>query len=244
MCTVFHISVSISFVTDYPSLTYIARLAPEHYFPTWINDCWDVTRHFAQNASLYGADPKTLGFIVGGSSAGGNISAVLAQLSRLEDLQPPITGQYLSVPVIFPIDLVPEEYRAELLSPWENMSDPVLKGPGVDRLKGHLERLKVDPTSLLYTPLAVTADSNDKEGGQVKRRRLAPAYFQIAGLDPLRDHGLIYERILRNEYRVDTKVDLYPGFGHMFWTNWPDLKESHDFVADTLRGVKWLLDHT
>lgn len=71
---------------------------------------------------------------------------------------------------------------------------------------------------------------------------MPPAYMQIAGLDPLRDHGLIYDRILREEYCVPTKVDLYSGFGHMFWTNWPDMKESHDFVDDTVRGMRWLLE--
>lgn len=100
-----------------------------------MNDSWDVARHFAANHASFGADPSK-GFIVGGSSAGGNISAVLAQLSRLENLNPPITGQYLSVPLIFPLESVPEKYRGELLSPYESQSDPVLKGLGADRLKG------------------------------------------------------------------------------------------------------------
>ena len=103
------------------------RLAPEHRFPTWIHDCGDVTQHFALNASAYGANPSK-GFIVGGSSAGGSISAVLTQLSRTEGLEPPITGQYLSVPLIFPIDSAPQQYMDEYLSVFENVNDPVLKG--------------------------------------------------------------------------------------------------------------------
>ena len=27
-----------------------------------------------------------------------------------------------------------------------------------------------------------------------------------------------------------------------FWTNWPELQQSKDFVTDTLAGVKWLLE--
>lgn len=65
---------------------------------------------------------------MGGASAGGAITGVLSQLSRMEGLEPPITGQYLAVPVIFPPGEVPERYKDEFLSPWENNSDPILKG--------------------------------------------------------------------------------------------------------------------
>lgn len=60
-------------------------------------------------------------------------------------------------------------------------------------------------------------------------------------MDPLRDDGLIYERVLREEYGIDTRLDLYSGYGHMFWTNWPEMEMSRKFVHDTLQGVRWLL---
>ena len=106
---------------------YNFRLAPEYPFPTWINDAWDATKYFAENAASYHASPSK-GFIVGGSSAGGNIAAVLAHLSRLEMLEPPITGQYLSVPTLFPDPFVNlrSEYHAEFIS-HNNSNDPVLK---------------------------------------------------------------------------------------------------------------------
>lgn len=37
---------------------------------------------------------------------------------------------------------------------------------------------------------------------------LPPAYIQICGLDPLRDEGFLYERLLK-EAGVSTRVDVY-----------------------------------
>lgn len=73
-------------------------------------------------------------------------------------------------------------------------------------------------------------------------RDLPPAYFQVCGADPLRDEGLIYEKILREEAGVRTRLDLYKGFYHCFWMNWPQMDKSREFVEDTLSGVRWLLE--
>jgi acetyl esterase/lipase len=82
------------------------RLAPEHPFPTWINDSWDALQWCAKNASELGADPLK-GFVVGGGSAGGNISAVLAHLARDEEISPPLTGQVISSlgPQLYPLTI-------------------------------------------------------------------------------------------------------------------------------------------
>jgi len=44
---------------------------------------------------------------------------------------------------------------------------------------------------------------------------LPPPNLQICGLDPLRDEGLLYERLLR-EQGIPTKLDIYPGVPHGF----------------------------
>ncbi|KAK3213612.1 hypothetical protein GRF29_28g409437 [Pseudopithomyces chartarum] len=63
------------------------RLAPEHPFPTGVHDCWDALTWALSNAPSLNASP-TQGLIVGGASAGGNIAAVLALLSRDTQLPP------------------------------------------------------------------------------------------------------------------------------------------------------------
>jgi len=61
-------------------------------------------------------------------------------------------------------------------------------------------------------------------------------------MDPLRDEGLIYERELREECGVKTRLDMYPGLPHGFRTFFPSLKSCHKMIDDTLKGVEWLLE--
>ncbi len=56
------------------------RLAPEHPYPAAIDDAWAATQWVAAHGSEMGADTSRLA--VAGDSAGGNISAVIAQRSR------------------------------------------------------------------------------------------------------------------------------------------------------------------
>ena len=57
-------------------------------FPTGVLDCWAVLQKVAREPELFSkhAKPK-LGLVLGGSSAGGNLSALLAHKSREEGLE-------------------------------------------------------------------------------------------------------------------------------------------------------------
>ena len=186
----------------------MTSLAPEHPFPTQINDCWDVLLHLTQpTTSTTLAYDLRQGFIVGGASAGGNLSAILAQQSRDHHLTPPITGQVLVVPAVLPPQYTPEKYKHLHISSTENEFDTVLRlqpkdvhGKRPEMYEGLKDVVKMDLDSALFNPFA-----NPQGFGA-----LCPAYLQVAGLDPLRDQGLIYADMLRDA-GVEVKCDVYPG---------------------------------
>ncbi len=113
------------------------RLGPEHAFPTGVLDCYSVLQTVCRNPGTFHdrADP-TKGIVLGGSSAGGNYAAVLAHKAREEKLDPPVTGQWLSVACLLGEDLCPEKYRSEFVSMTQNTNDPVIKKFDSGRFKG------------------------------------------------------------------------------------------------------------
>jgi len=73
-------------------------------------------------------------------------------------------------------------------------------------------------------------------------KSLPLTYFQICGMDPLRDDSFIYERILREECAVKTRVDFYPGLPHSFWSWFPEATFSKKQLKDSMEGMAWLLE--
>jgi hypothetical protein len=56
-------------------------------------------------------------------------------------------------------------------------------------------------------------------------------------MDLLRDDSLIYERILREECGVKTRVDLYPNLPHGFWSWFPEAEFSKKQLKDSMAGM-------
>lgn len=73
------------------------RLAPKDPYPAAINDAYAALVWAEQNASTLGANPAQL--MVGGDSAGGNIAAVMALMTR-DQQGPNIIGQILYYPAV------------------------------------------------------------------------------------------------------------------------------------------------
>ncbi|KUJ23210.1 alpha/beta-hydrolase [Mollisia scopiformis] len=205
------------------------RLAPEHPFPVPPQDAYDALKWTAENFTQLGGNPKK-GFLVGGISAGANFTAVVTHLYRDDKLSPPLTGAYLSIPACMAAELCPEKYKSVWLSREQNKDAPILNNDSM----GLFEKLyNPDPKSKYRTPMLFKSHKD-----------LPATYFQICGMDPLRDEAFIYEDILREENGIKTKVDVYPGLPHGFWSYFPEAEFSKKLQEDCIGGMKWLLEQS
>ena len=75
----------------------------------------------------------------------------------------------------------------------------------------------------------------------VSHQGLPATYFQVCGLDILRDEALCFERELRTEHGTKTKLQVYPGLPHGFWSFFPQLNKTKQWFDETLEGIQWLL---
>ncbi|KAF5228312.1 hypothetical protein FANTH_14539, partial [Fusarium anthophilum] len=203
------------------------RKAPENPFPTAINDSWDALVWSVQNCSKFGAKPSA-GFIIGGSSAGGNITAVLSHLARDNKLSPPLTGVYLHIPLTCAPEILAERYGSEYTS-WQQMNNaPVLDAKGIEVFRQYYAP---DPKSELFSPLLWPSG----------HKGLPKTFIQISGMDPLRDDGLIYARELDNS-GVQVKVNAYPGVPHGFEEAFSSIDIAVKAFKEQEIGFKWLLE--
>lgn len=169
------------------------RLAPEHRFPAAVEDCWAGYRWAVEHAGELGADPAKVA--VGGDSAGGYLSAVVA--IRAAEAGVPCAFQLLVYPVT---DHVRPTRSRQLFSEGFFLTQAFMDLAVESYLADGDDR--GDPLiSVQYTSPVPPG--------------LAPALVVTAGFDPLRDEGEAYARTLQ-EAGVDVELRRYPGFIHGF----------------------------
>ena len=169
------------------------RLAPEHPFPTPVEDAYAAKQWVAANASDLGLDPGRIA--VGGDSAGGNLAAVVAQLSAARG-SAPLVHQLLFYPVT-DCSFDTSSYR-------DNAEGYFLTAEMMRwfwrQYVGELGR-GLDP---LASPLRAEISSD-----------LAPATVVTAEYDPLRDEGEAYAARLR-EAGIPVTLRRFDGVIHGF----------------------------
>ncbi len=165
----------ISEIADCAVLNVAYRLAPEHKFPAPADDAVAAYRWAVENAGELGMMAGHIG--VGGDSAGGNLSAVVAQEAKRKGFQPPAV-QLLIYPVT--------DWAAKGGSMESCGNVYPLTAEIMDWFAGHYLNCPADYADLRVSPMK-EQDLSD----------LAPAIVVTAGFDPLRDQGAEYAERLQ-----------------------------------------------
>jgi acetyl esterase len=168
------------------------RLAPEHKFPAGVEDCFAATKWVAQHAKELNVDANRLA--IGGDSAGGNLSAVIAQLAR-DAGGPKIAFQLLIYPAT---EAELDTYSHKTFTDYFLTKDDIVWFWG-QYLRGPADR---------KDPRVAPALTKNLKG-------LPPALIITAELDPLRDEGEAYGEKLRAA-GVPVTVSRYEGMIHGF----------------------------
>ena len=145
------------------------RLAPEHPFPAAVDDAYAALEWVAEQGEVLGVDSSRI--VLAGDSAGGNLSAVVAQLAK-ERSGPAIKMQALLYPAT--------DMRGESES-HRMFTNHLLTPESYQWFLKHYLPHSADRDDPRASPLRCA----DLEG-------LPTAFVLTAGFDPLRDEGKAY----------------------------------------------------
>jgi acetyl esterase len=165
------------------------RLAPEHPYPTPVEDCYAATEWAFHRAADIGADGTKLAVM--GDSAGGNLAAAVCLMAR-DRGGPQIAFQLLVYPAVDLVNSYPSED--------ENEFAPILGKADLTVDEIYCPGRQREPYA---SPLFA-----DHHG-------LPPALILTAQHDPLRDQGPAYAEALRKagvDVRLTNYVDAVHGF--------------------------------
>jgi acetyl esterase len=193
------------------------RLAPEHRYPSAVEDAYAATRWVAENVEAIQADPDR--FAVCGDSAGGHLAAVVSMMAR-DRKGPRIDLQIL----IYPIT----DCSFDTTSYIENKEGYNLTRDLMIWFWNHFLNDESEADDPYVSPLREQNLSG-----------LPQALILTAEYDPLRDEGEAYAKKLQ-EAGVKVTLSHYPGMIHAFIRMTAQLdkaKEALDEVAGTLRRV-------
>ncbi|KAH6980958.1 Alpha/Beta hydrolase protein [Ilyonectria sp. MPI-CAGE-AT-0026] len=205
------------------------RLAPENKFPVGFEDCFDILRWTASSEGQKNLKTNlSKGFILGGTSAGANFTAGLSHLARDEGLSPKITGIVFLAGSFCHPDARPEKYLDRILSVDEINDAPGLTRKSIDYFAG---KYGAPPTDKRLSPLLFDSHANIAQ----------KAYFAICGWDPRRDEAILLDQLLQ-EVGLSTKVQIYQGLPHGFWTTCPDLPASKQWLEHLIEGMRWMIE--
>ena len=200
------------------------RLAPEHRFPTAVDDAWDALQWLAKHGGERGLDASRLA--VGGDSAGGTLAAVCAILAR-------DAGLSLALQLLFYPGTMAQQSSA---SHQQFARGFVLDATHIDYFFGHYLGRAQDRLDWRFAPL----DGVDASGSCVDLSGVAPAWLGLAECDPLLDEGVQYADRLRMA-GVAVDLEIYRGVVHEFIKMGRAIAEAAQAHADAARALRGAL---
>jgi acetyl esterase/lipase len=171
------------------------RLAPEHPFPAPLEDCYAALRWIFAQAGALGVLPERIA--IGGASAGGGLTAALAQLARdRKEIRPAF--QLLVYPMLDDRTTARSDIDGSSHRGWNQGSN----------LFGWTSYLGREPASAEAPAHAVPARREDLSG-------LPPAWLGVGTCDLFHDEDLDYARRLEAA-GVPCELLVVPGAFHGF----------------------------
>lgn len=180
-----------------PILTVDYRLAPEHPYPTPLNDCYHALTWLRSHGPQLNVDARRIGVL--GESAGGGLAAALALLARDRSLHPPLAKQILVYPMLDDRNTITKD--ADLIHSLTHNWD--------DNMLGWAAYLGSDVVGSSRTSAyAAPARATDLSG-------LPSAYIDVGTLDIFLEEDLEYVQRLRAS-NVEVESHVYEGVPHAF----------------------------
>ena len=197
------------------------RLAPQHRFPTAVNDAWDAVQWLVDQGAALGLDPARIA--VGGDRAGGTLAGVCAILAR--DAGVPMALQLLFYPGT--------AAHADTDSHRHFAKGFVLEDTHITYFFNQYLPTAADYEDWRFAPL----DGKTSNGELVDLTGVAPAWFGLAEVDPLVDEGVAYADRLRLA-GVAVDLEIYRGVVHEFIKMGHAIPEARVAHADAARALK------
>ncbi|CEJ87828.1 hypothetical protein VHEMI04526 [[Torrubiella] hemipterigena] len=194
------------------------RLAPEHPYPTPLEDCWDILKWITANDEQLGVDVHRIGIM--GESAGGGLAAGVTLLARDRGLSPPLARQILGYPMLDDRTRADSDMPAVTL--WSE-SDNVTGWTAYlgDRMGGDG-----------VPPYAAPGRATDFSG-------LPPLYMDVGQLDMFVREDIDYMR-RAVQAGIEVEFHLYSGLPHGFDGIAPEHSMTKAFYSNRIKQLRIL----
>ena len=193
------------------------RTAPEHPFPTPLDDCYTALKWIHAHHQTMGIDPDRIA--VGGESAGGGLAATLIQLAHDRNEVKPIF-QMLVYPMLDDRSSSRPDLANKEFMTWSQDSNRF----------GWESYLNQPCGSDNLPPYAAASRREDCTG-------FPPAWICVGTLDLFYEEDTAYANILKDS-GVDCELVVIPGVFHGFDVLGPKAKIVEDFRKSQIAALK------